>query len=104
MHVAALERAYGPLVDLPPGDHRGDRHIAAAERLADEHEIWFQSPVLEREPPAGASEAGLDLVDDKHRAVAPAQRLRGLQVAVRRQRDHAALDRLDDEGGDVRGA
>ena len=57
--------------------------------------------MLEREPLAGASEPGLDLVDDEHRAVAPAQLLRGLQVARGRKRHHAALDRLDDEGGDV---
>jgi len=37
--------------------------------------------VLQREPRAGASEAGLDLVDDEQRAVAPAELLRGVQIA-----------------------
>ena len=86
MHVGALERSHGLLEDLAARDHRGDRHVAAAERLADEHEVRLEPPVLEREPPAGASEPGLDLVDDEQRAVAPAQLLRALQVALRRER------------------
>ena len=101
VHVGALERSHRPLVDLPARDHRGDRHVAAAERLADEHEVRLEPPVLEREPLAGASEPGLDLVDDEQRAVAPAQRLRALQIARRRKRHHPALNRLDDERGDV---
>ena len=101
VHVGALERSDGLLVDLAARDHRGDRHVAAAERLADEHEVRLEPPVLEREPPAGAPEPGLDLVDDEQRAVAPAQLLRGLQIARGRERHHAALDRLDDEGGDI---
>ena len=50
VHVGALERADGALVDLAPRDHRGDGHVAAAERLADEHEVRLEAPVLEREP------------------------------------------------------
>ena len=46
-------------------------------------------------------EAGLDLVEHEHRAVAPAQLLGGPQVAGRRERHRAALDRLDHEGGHV---
>ena len=82
VHVAALERADRPLEDLARGDHRGDRHVAAAERLADEHEVRLETPVLESEPASGPPEAGLDLVDDEHRAVAAAELLGGLQVAV----------------------
>ncbi len=41
--VAALERADGLLEDLARGDHRGDRHVAAAERLADEHEVGLEA-------------------------------------------------------------
>ncbi len=77
MHVGALERADCVLVDLAARDHRGDGHVAAAERLADEHEVGIEAPVLEREPPAGAAESGLDLVDDEQRAVATAELLRG---------------------------
>ena len=50
---------------------------------------------------AGSPEAGLDLVDDEQRPVAPASGLRGQQVVGRRRRDHAPLHRLDDERGDV---
>ncbi len=44
MHVAALQRAHRPLVDLARGDHRRHRHVAAAERLADEHEVRLERP------------------------------------------------------------
>ncbi len=57
--------------------------------------------MLEREPLARAPQTGLYLVGDEHRAVAPAQLLGALQVARGRGRHHAALDRLDDEGGHV---
>ena len=101
MDVGALERSHGPLVDLPPSDHGGHRHVAAAQRLSHEHEVRLEPPVLEGEPAAGASQPGLNLVDDEQRAVAPAQLLRGPEVTGGRQRDHATLDRLDDEGGHV---
>ena len=101
MDVGALQRPHGPLVDLPPSDHGGHRHVAAAQRLSHEHEVRLKAPMLECEPPAGASQPGLNLVDDEQRAIAVAQLLRGLEVAGGRQRDHAALYRLDDERGHV---
>jgi hypothetical protein len=45
--------------------------------------------------------AGLYLVEDEHRAVAPTQLLGALQISRRREHHHAALDRLNDEGGDI---
>src|ERR1039457_6372448 len=101
MHVGALERSYGLLVDLAARHHGGDRHVASAERLADEHEVRLEFPVLECEPLPGASESGLDLVNDEHRPVASTQLLRGLQIALGRKVNRAALDWLDDEGGDI---
>src|SRR5205807_9806145 len=71
--------------------------------LSDQHGVRLESPLLQREPLAGASETGLDLVDHEQRAVAPTQCLCCLQIAGRRRRHHAALDRLDDEGGNVSG-
>ena len=59
--------------------------------------------MLAGEEAAGAAEAGLDLVGDEQRAVLAAQPLRLVQVAVVRQVDALALDRLEDEGGDVAG-
>ena len=49
----------------------------------------------------GAAEAGLHLVDAEERAVPPAERLRALEVAGRRQMHALALDRLDEEERDV---
>src|SRR3546814_9783574 len=49
----------------------------------------------------GAAEPGLDLVDDEERAVALAQPHRLAEVGLVRQGDALALDRLDDEGGDL---
>ena len=50
---------------------------------------------------AGAAEAGLDLVEDEHRPGLAAGGLRALEIARRWQVDALALDRLDDERGDV---
>src|SRR5438093_148029 len=101
MHIGALERSHGLLVALPARAQGSDGHVASAEPLSDEHEVRLESPVLQREPLAGTSESGLDLVDGEERAVAPTQRLRRLQIARRRKRHHPALNRLDDEGGDI---
>ena len=102
--VGTFERPDCPLEDVTGGDHRSDRHVAAAERLAHQDHVRLESRPLEREPSSRPSQAGLDLVDDEQRPVAPAQRLGRLEVAGGRQRDHPPLDRLDDERGDVPGA
>ena len=57
--------------------------------------------MLEREEAPGASEPGLHLVADEQRAVLAAGRLRAREIALRREVDALALDRLDDERGDV---
>ena len=57
--------------------------------------------MLAGEETAGAAEAGLDLVGDEQRAVLAAQPLRLREIAVVGHVDALALDRLDDEGGDV---
>jgi len=57
--------------------------------------------VVEREHAAGSAEAGLHLVDAEQRSVAAAEFLRALEVAIRRKEWAVALDRLDDENGDV---
>ena len=53
--------------------------------------------MLEREEAPRAPEAGLHLVAHEQRLGRPAQRLRALQVVVRRQVDALALDRLEDQ-------
>ena len=80
---------------------RPDRDVAARERLRDRDEVGLEAPVLEGEQPAGAAEPGLHLVDAEERAVAAAERLRRLEVAGGRQVHALALDRLDQEDGDV---
>src|SRR5207245_942313 len=57
--------------------------------------------VLEGKHPARAPEAGLHLVNAEERAVAAAQLLRALEVALRREEGAVALDRLDQEERDV---
>jgi hypothetical protein len=59
--------------------------------------------VFERKEASGAGDAGLHLVGDEQRVMAPAQRRRLAQIAVVRHVDALALDRLDDERGDVAG-
>ena len=57
--------------------------------------------MLEREPLAGASGAGLDLVDDEQRAVPVRELARGHEEPVGQLDDAGlALDRLDEERGD----
>ena len=89
------------LVHRARHQQRADRHVAARERLRDRHEIRLEPPVLEREHLPGPAEAGLHLVDAEERAVAAAELLRALEVARRRQVHALALDRLDEEDGDV---
>ena len=96
-----LERVEDGLVDGVAHQQRADRHVAAGERLRDRDQVGLETPVLGREHAARAAEAGLHLVEAEERAVAPAERLRPREVAVRGQ-DHAlAEDRLDDEDRDV---
>src|SRR5437588_2537120 len=57
--------------------------------------------MLDREETAGTSQPGLDLIGDEQGAVTAAKLGGRLQVAVGRQVDTLALDRLDDEGSDV---
>ena len=81
---------------------RADRHMAAGQRLGEQHHVGLDVPVLDREEVAGAADAGLDLVGDEQRAVFLAERGRARQKLVGRQVDALALDRLDDEGRDLR--
>ena len=49
------------------GPARADRH-AVAHRLGQRHHVGLDAGVLESEPPSGAPEPGLDLVDHHQRA------------------------------------
>ena len=56
-----------------PRQHRADRHMAARQRLGQQHHVRLDVPVLDREEAPGAAEAGLDFVGDEQRAVSPAE-------------------------------
>ena len=96
-----LHRVEDRFVHRARHEQRADRDVAARERLRDGDEVGLEPPVLEREHPPGAAEAGLHLVDAEERAVAAAELLRALEVAGGRQVDALALDRLDEEHRDV---
>src|SRR5512146_504795 len=80
-----------------------NRQHAAAQRLAEDQPVRADLLVLEGEPRAGASEAGLDLVDDEEDVVLVAERAHAREPAFGRDDDPAfALDRLDQHGGGLR--
>ena len=78
-----------------------DGDVAARERLRDGHDVRLEPPVVEREHPAGAAEPSLYLVDTEERAVASAEELGSLEVSRIGHDSALALDRLDQEQGDV---
>ena len=81
-------------------DARADRHDAAAETLAERHQVRHDAVVLAAEHLAAAPHPALDLVEDEHRAVLVADLARRREVTRRRDVDAAlALDRLDHDGG-----
>ena len=65
--AAVLARAETPRTSSRADDRR-DRQDAAAERLAEHVDVGLHILVLAREEPAGAAEAGLDLVGDEQHA------------------------------------
>ena len=72
--------------DLAARDHRAERHVARVDPLRDAEDVGHDVPVLAREPPAGAAEAGHHLVEDQQDPVAVADLADRLQVAVGRRR------------------
>ncbi len=63
------ERVRAGEVEIVARDARGDRQHAAAERLAEHHDVGRGAVVLGGEEAAGLAEAGRDLVEDQQRAV-----------------------------------
>jgi len=81
--------------------HRTDRHLSAGQRLGEQYHVRFDAPVLDRQETSGPPEAGLYFVGDEQGSVLAAQVERTLKIAVVRSDDALALNRLDDEGGDL---
>ena len=88
--------------DLGAAGHRGQRQ-AAGDALGGDDQVGHDALVVAREQVAGAGEAGLHLVGDEDDAVGAAPLGERRQEARRRDDEPAlALDRLDDDGGQVR--
>ena len=101
VHDRAIHLIEDLVEDALARQHRADRHMAARQRLRQQHHVGFDVPVLDREEFSGAADAGLDFVRDEQRAVFAAQRGCARQKFVVGHVDALALDRLDDEGGDL---
>jgi len=78
-----------------------DRDVTAGQRLGEQHHVRFHIPVLDREEPPGAAHPGLNFVGDQQRAIAAAQSGRARQKFIGGHVDALALDRLDNEGGNL---
>ncbi len=83
----------------------GHRQIAAGQRLADAHHVRRDPGVLRGEQPAGAAEAGGDLVEDQQHVVLVARLAQHPQVAggVEAHAARALHHRLDDHRGQLVG-
>ena len=85
---AAREEPVAHLVDdLAARDHRAERDVARVDPLRDGDDVRDDVPVLAREPPPGAAEAGHHLVEDQQDPVAVADLADRLEVAVGRRDD-----------------
>ena len=101
MHDRAVHLVEDFVEDALARQQRADRHVAARQRLRQQHHVGLDIPVLDREKFSGAADAGLNLVGDEQRAVFAAQRCGAGQEFVGGHVDALALDRLDDEGRDL---
>ncbi len=91
----------------PRAERRGEREVAAGERLADAHHVGRHAGVLagEQRAPAGAPEAGRDLVQHEQQTVLVAQPAQQ-RDALRRVESHPPRplhDGLDDHRGQLVG-
>ena len=105
--VAGIGRAVGACghgrARLGGREHRAEGK-AAADALGDHHDVGFDpGPFMGEEPPR-PPDAALHLVEDQKRAGLVAEIAQTFQADVGHDADSAlALDRLDDDGGDVVG-
>ena len=103
VHDGAVHLVEHRLDDVRLGDDGADGDVSTRQRLGHRDDVGDDAPLLEGEERAGSPEPGLHLVDGEERAV-PVAQVGGLAQVVLRGDEHAlALDRLDDERGDVTG-
>ena len=97
--MAAGIHAAGPV----PGGETGSDREPATEAFRDRDDVGSDAGLLVREQRAGASHAGLDLVEDEEAAVLVAQLAQPPQALGRHDADAAlALDRLDQDRRSLR--
>ena len=87
MRVVA-ERVFARNIEVGARDARSDRQHAAAQRLAEHHNVGRHAVVLGREEAPGLAKASGDLVEDQQRAVGIAGFAHGLPVTTRRDEWH----------------
>src|SRR5271155_3855988 len=94
-------RARPGVGDLAASDRGGDRK-AAAERLPEAYDIGLHLFAFASEHRAGASETGIDLVENEQGVMSSTERAQTGQETFGRDDDACAtLDRLDDHRADV---
>ena len=101
---AAIEAGKDALVDGATHNDGGAGDVSTREGFGHGDDIGIKVPVLETEPFSGAAHGGLDFVGNKESSVFTAKLLSGGKVVVVRIFHALALDRFEDEGGDIFGA
>ena len=94
-------RVHECLANVVANRHRRERGIAAADALAQDHEVGHDAVVLDAEVAAGPTEARDDLVDDQQHAVAIAD-LADLREVFGLRLDGSAHRRHDGLGDERR--
>src|SRR6516225_2140177 len=89
------------LVNVPSGDDRAARHIAAAQCFCERDDVWLQVPMLEAKHFSGAAKTGLHFIGNEERAVLAAKFLRAREEIGLRGLATFALNGLDHKSGDV---
>src|SRR4029078_7303571 len=101
MHDTTVHATKGFLIYVAPGYDGAAGDVAAAKSLGESDDVRLEVPVFEAEHFAGATESGLDLIDNEEGAIFATDLLGFYEKIALRILDTFALDRLDDEGGDI---
>ncbi len=97
-----LERAVDRFIDGVGHQDGSDGDEASAESFRQNDHVGVHAFAVCGDEGSGAADSGLHLVEYEERAVFFAERLDGCQVVGRRRNDAGlALERLEDDGGDL---
>ena len=78
-----------------------NRNVSARQRFCKENHIRLDVPVFNCQEAAGAAQSGLHFIRDEQGAVAPAEIRGKFEIIIVGDVYPLALDRLDDECGNV---